>query len=240
MPRWFDGTLSRVEQITPTVRRFFIKHPDSVALDFRPGQFVTFDFPMGEKRHERWRSYSIASAPNADSDEFELCIGRYPSGRASTYLFEQLNIGDSLRYKGPDGAFVLPDKPAKHIVLICTGTGVAPFRSMIRQIFAADDNQTSVHLIFGTRTVADILYRDEFEQLAAEQPNFRYDVALSRQSDWGGHRGYVHQVYEKHYGKHQEGVHFYLCGWKNMIDEAAEKLQLLGYSPRQISFELYG
>ncbi len=240
MPTWYDGSLIRIEQESSSVRRFFVKHPDEQPLQFRAGQFITCDFPIGQKRHERWRSYSIASQPDLTSNEIELCIGHFPLGCASCYLFDQIKVGDVVRYKGPDGVFVLPENPKAHLVMVCTGTGVAPFRSMIRQIFSQEGPKPKVHLLFGTRTEADILYRAEFEALAKEQPNFQFDVALSRQPDWAGYRGYVHQIYQKLYDTPHEDIQFYLCGWKNMIDDAAEKLQLIGYSPKQITFELYG
>lgn len=241
MPIWYNSTVVKIEQAAPNVRRFWLETPDAPRPDFRAGQFITFDLPVGEKRLQRWRSYSIASAPGDDPNLLELCIVRAPDGLATRYLFDDVQPGSTLRWKGPEGTFCLPDTLEKDLVLICTGTGVAPFRSMLRDLQHSGKPHRNIHLIFGARTEADILYRAEFEALARSMPGFRYDVALSRQPDWSGYKGYVHQIYLEHYAQKRPDVAFYLCGWTNMIDEAVANLLVkLGYDRSQILYELYG
>ncbi|MFN0016360.1 MAG: ferredoxin--NADP reductase, partial [Saprospiraceae bacterium] len=126
MTTWYTSTIARIEQASPTVRRFWLETPGTPRPDFRAGQFITFDLPVGEKRLQRWRSYSIASAPDDDSSLLELCIVRAPNGLATSYLFDDVQVGSTLRWKGPEGTFCLPEKIEKDVVLICTGTGVAP------------------------------------------------------------------------------------------------------------------
>jgi len=238
---WYQSTVVRIEQASPSVRRFWLETPDEPRPDFRAGQFITFDLPVGEKRLQRWRSYSIASAPGDDPKLLELCIVRAPDGLATRYLFDEVQMGSTLRWKGPEGTFCLPETIEKDLVLICTGTGVAPFRSMLRDLQHTGKPHQNIHLIFGARTEADILYRAEFEELARRMPGFRYDVALSRQPDWSGHKGYVHQIYLEHYAQKRPDVVFYLCGWGNMIDDAVANLLVkLGYDRSQILYELYG
>ncbi|MEQ1744875.1 MAG: FAD-dependent oxidoreductase [Saprospiraceae bacterium] len=241
MTTWYTSTIACIEQASPTVRRFWLETPDAPRPDFRAGQFITLDLPVGEKRLQRWRSYSIANAPGDDPNLVELCIVRAPDGLATRYLFDDVQVGSLLRWKGPEGTFCLPEKIEKDLVLICTGTGVAPFRSMLRDLWHTGRPHRNIHLIFGTRTEADILYRAELEELARMMPGFRYDVALSRQPDWGGHKGYVHQIYRSEYAATRPDVVFYLCGWGNMIDEAvANLLMQMGYGRDQILYELYG
>ncbi len=242
-PVWYESSVVRIQEATPTVRRFWLRTADGQRPPFRPGQFITFDLPIGEKRLQRWRSYSIANAPeDAPYEEIELCIVRAPNGLATRYFFEEVRVGTTLRWKGPEGTFCLPEYlDDKDLVLVCTGTGVAPFRSMLRHVQHTQRPHRNIHLIFGTRTEADILYRDEFEALTRTMPGFRYDVALSRQPDWPGYRGYVHQVYLEHYAQKRADILFYLCGWTPMIDEAVANLfGRLGYDRRQILYELYG
>lgn len=236
---WYNGTVRSIEPLTPTVRRFLIETPEP--LPFEAGQFITCDLPIGEKRLHRWRSYSIANMPEA-SNLLELCIVRSEkSGSGTQYLFETLKTGDTIKFKGPEGGFVLPESIETDLVFICTGTGVAPFRSMIQELHRSGKPHRQLHLIFGCRTEADILYRAEFEALAQEWPHFRYDVALSRQPDWPGHKGYVHDVYLQQYAEKRPDVLFYLCGWSAMIDEAvANLITRLGYGPAQVKYELYG
>lgn len=241
MSIWYNSTVVRIEQASPNVRRFWLQTPDEPHPDFRAGQFITFDLPVGEKRLQRWRSYSIASAPGDDPGLLELCIVRAPNGLATRYLFDDVQVGSTLRWKGPEGTFCLPDTIEKDLVLICTGTGVAPFRSMLRDLQHSGKPHRNIHLIFGARTETDILYRAEFEALARTMPGFRYDVALSRQPGWSGYNGYVHQIYLEQYAQKRPDVAFYLCGWTNMIDDAVANLLVkLGYERGQILYELYG
>ncbi len=239
---WYDSTVVRIEQATPAVRRYWLAMRHGPRPPFKAGQFITVDLPIGEKRLQRWRSYSIANAPGDDPDLIELCIVRAPNGLATRYFFEEVQVGTVLRWKGPEGTFCLPETlEDKDIVMVCTGTGVAPFRSMLRDLQHTGRPHRNIHLIFGTRTEQDILYREEFEALTRTMSGFRYDIALSRQADWSGHRGYVHQVYLEHYAHKRDDLLFYLCGWSNMIDEAVANLLIrLGYDRKQILYELYG
>ena len=237
---WYDSAIVRIEPLTPDVRRIWLEVPGADRFDFQAGQFITLDLPIGEKRLQRWRSYSIANAPDG-TNRIELCVVRSTTGEGTRYLFEEAQEGSIVRFKGPDGAFVLPDQLDKDVIFICTGTGVAPFRSMLFDLYGSGRPHRQLHLIFGTRTEDRILYRDEFEALAAAWPAFRYDVALSRQADWTGQHGYVHEVYLRQYAEVRPDRVFYLCGWSSMIDEAVANLLVkLGYDRTQIHYELYG
>jgi CDP-4-dehydro-6-deoxyglucose reductase len=247
MPKWQTARLKRTEDMTPTTRRFWLEVPEVEAVDFKPGQFITFDLPVAEKRLDRWRSYSIASAPEGNN-ELELCIVRLDGGKGTDYLFNEVSTGAELSFKGPAGMFTLPDSALENdLVFVCTGTGVAPFRSMLIDIRRRGRDHRGLHLIFGCRKQEDILYREEFEQLQRDLPGFRYSVALSREADLDPANfpfevasGYVHQLYEKHYGQPAADRQFYLCGWSEMIDEARERLSKLGYGEQQVRYELYG
>jgi CDP-4-dehydro-6-deoxyglucose reductase len=242
MSKWKPAVITRIEQRSPSVRSFWLALPDRERLDFRPGQFLTLDLPISERRRERWRSYSIASPPNG-TNEAELCIVRLPGGRGTRFLFEEASAGTEVLTKEPGGVFTLPEHPLDYdVVMICTGTGVAPFRSMLRQRLARETRD--FHLIFGCRTPSDLLYRDEFERMAEEFPHFTYTAALSREplpdAPFATVTGYVHQVYESEYATPRPDIRFYLCGWSQMVDEAKERLLALGYGEEQVVLELYG
>jgi CDP-4-dehydro-6-deoxyglucose reductase len=237
---WYNGNVIKIEPLAPNVRSFQVQVPEVASFDFEAGQFITLDLPIGDKRLQRWRSYSIANAPNG-SNILELCIVRSEQGIGSAYLFDEIQEGSVIKFKGPDGGFVLPPTLDKDLVFVCTGTGIAPFRSMIQDIKNSGKVHRSIHLIFGTTVESNILYRKEFEELTRTLPGFQYDVVLSRAADWAGWKGYVHQVYLEQYQIPRPDVAFYLCGWSNMIDEAVANLLLkLGYDRPQIHFELYG
>jgi CDP-4-dehydro-6-deoxyglucose reductase len=237
LPEWQTGIVRRIESVNAATRRYFIELPSVPRFDFKPGQFVTLDLPIHEQRNRRWRSYSIASAPDG-SNVIELIIVLVEGGAGTTYLFNEVREGSEITLRGPHGVFILPEDLSEDVFLICTGTGVAPFRSMAAYLAANPKPHADIHLIFGCRNQSEMLYRDELEQLAAAMPNFHYHPTLSRE-DWGGRKGYVHAIYEELCCGRQP-AHFMLCGWKAMIDEARQRILDMGYEKKRIHLELYG
>lgn len=240
MWKWYDSKIIKIKKESSTTKRIWVEVAEVDQIDFKAGQFVTMDLPIHQKRLKRWRSYSIANAPDK-TNILEFCIVKLEGGAGSTYLLEEAEVGTTIRFKGPDGGFVLPEKIDKDLVLICTGTGVAPFRSMIGDLVNHNKPFKNIHLIFGTRLEEGILYKEEFEKMEKEIPNFKYSVALSQEKEWPGHKGYVHPVYMEDYKSVRSDIDFYICGWSNMIDDAVENLILkLGYDKSQVHYELYG
>ncbi|RYZ33873.1 MAG: oxidoreductase [Sphingobacteriales bacterium] len=235
---WQKGIVTRIAEATAHTRRYWIELPETASFQFKAGQFVTLDLPIHEQKNRRWRSYSIASPPDG-SNIIELVIVYVEGGAGTGYFFNEVKEGTELTLRGPHGMFVLPeDLPEKELYLICTGTGIAPFRSMLHYIYSHQVLYKQIHLIFGSRTSSDLLYRDEMEELAAAMPGFSYHPTLSRE-EWEGNKGYVHAIYER-LCEHKPPAHFMLCGWRNMIDEAKEKLLEMGYTKKDIHLELYG
>lgn len=240
---WRKGIVTRIEEAAPNTRRFWIKVPELERFDFTPGQFVTIDLPIHEKPNKRIRSYSIASWPD-ETNVFELLIVLLEGGAGSTYFFNEVREGSEITFRGPQGVFTLPHEMEKDVYWICTGTGIAPFRSMLHHIRNNNIPHRNIYLIFGTRTQQDLLYLDEMRRLEQEIEHFQYIPTLSREQ-WDGCCGYVHAIYEnlvhqKMNGAELPPAHFYLCGWKNMVDEAKERILKLGYDKKAITLELYG
>lgn len=236
IPQWQKGIVQRIEQATPNTRRYWIELPEMESFAFKPGQFVTLDLPIHEQRNKRWRSYSIASKP--DGKVIELVIVYVEGGAASQYIFNEVKEGSELTLRGPQGVFTLPENMDQHIYMICTGTGIAPFRSMLHYIKEHNVPHKKIDLIFGTRKREDLLYEEEMRQLEAELPKFNYHPTLSRE-EWEGRKGYVHHVYEE-LSSHKLPSHFMLCGWRVMIDEAKQRIVDLGFDKKDIHMELYG
>jgi ferredoxin-NADP reductase len=235
---WQKGKVIRIENCAPNTRRFWIEATEKPSFDFIPGQFVTLDLPIDEKVNKRVRSYSIASWPDG-SNLFELVIVLLEGGKGTTYLFHEMKPGSELIFRGPLGVFTLKEEDLKkELFLICTGTGIAPFRSMAHHIKNHDIPHKDMYLIFGTRTQKDLLYYEEMKQLEKDLPGFHYLPTLSRE-DWDGRRGYVHTIYEELCSTKQPAG-FFLCGWKNMIDEAKKRILAMGYERKSIHQELYG
>lgn len=235
---WRIGKVIRIEDETNDTRRFWIQVPELETFNFIPGQFVTLDLPIHEKVNKRWRSYSIASWPD-NSNIFELIIVLDKQGAGTPYLFNEVKVGSELTVRGPQGVFMLKEEVLnKDIFMICTGTGIAPFRSMLHHINNNNLPHSNIYLIFGCRTKDTILYYNEMMKLRETMPGFFYLPTLSREI-WEGNSGYVHPIYES-LCKEKKPASFYLCGWKGMIDEAKKRLIELGYDKKDINAEVYG
>ena len=251
---WQTGKVIRIENENISTRRFWIQLPALESFDFKPGQFVTLDLPVHEKPGKRWRSYSIASWPDG-TNIFELVIVLLEGGTGTEYLFNHINIGSELILRGPQGVFTLPENIDRDLFFICTGTGIAPFRSMVHHILNHDIPHQNIYLIFGCRKLSDCIYRSELEELQKKIPGFYYIPTFSREVSDELNKfvrtGYVHSVYEEISRNNMQlniienisvvkPAHFFLCGWKNMITEAKQRIQALGYDKKSIHQELYG
>lgn len=250
---WRTGKVIRIADETAATRRFWIQVPELESFDFTPGQFVTLDLPIHEKPNKRWRSYSIASWPDG-TNVFELVIVLLEGGAGTTWIFNEVKVGSELTLRGPQGVFVLPEAIDRDLFFICTGTGIAPFRSMANDILNKGIPHRDIYLIFGCRKFCDALYGPEMKELEQKVPSFHYIPTFSRETAEAAEiairTGYVHSVYEE-ICKGNLGAangdaagirpaYFYLCGWKNMIDEAKQRIQGLGYDRKAIHQELYG
>jgi ferredoxin-NADP reductase len=234
---FFDCEVTEILDENAFVKRFILRYPEASSFHFKAGQFIMLDLPIIAKHTTR--SYSIASPPTPDR-QVELCIVLKPNGAGTEYLFKEIKIGSTVKGSLALGKFTLPEVIDYDICFICTGTGVAPFRSMIFDIFNKKIPHKNIYLIFGNRQVADILYKSEFESLALREPSFKFIPVLSRAdaTDWKGAHGYVHEVYEKLF-REKNDTHFYLCGWQAMLKEARQRLAVLGYPVQQIRFESF-
>lgn len=233
---YFDATVYNIIDESPTVKRFQLEFKDLDKFEFIAGQYVKVDMPIDDKK--TYRQYSIASAPNNDN-KLELLIVYNPVGKGTNYLFKEVEIGTILKVSKALGRFVLPNSSDKDICFICTGVGLAPFRSMYLDVLHNNKNFSKINLIFGSRTEEDLLYFDELKELNSKYDNFSYFPTLSRAKEsWEGSKGYVHQIYKELYSDGKE-AQFYLCGWDTMISEAKNNLKEFGYSRRDILFEKY-
>lgn len=236
---WHDSIISKIEPVTDTTWRFWLTVPDFHVFNFKAGQFVTLDLPIGDTPKQRWRSYSIASSPGTNNT-FELVIVNKEGGIGTDYLFEKVAVGDSLKFRGPAGKFTLPDEIENALILICTGTGIAPFRSMLLDIIENKKHHRDIHIVFGSRFMRDALYHDEFRTIEKQESWFHYHLALSRETnDFDGLKGYIHPLYERLVPSNK-GASYYLCGWKIIMDEVKERLVEAGVAPSDIHFENYG
>ena len=229
------ATIVKVLDETETTKRFFFKFPDDYEFTHSAGQFVMIDLPIAHKYTNR--AYSIASAPS-DDNIIELCIVLNPKGVGTPYMWENYVEGDEVMVTKALGKFSLPEEIDRDLCFICTGTGIAPLRAMLLDILNKNIPHKNIYMIFGTRYKKDILYWEEMRNLMSEHAEFQFIPVLSREQDWDGEKGYVHWIYEKIFSD-KRPAYFYLCGWKDMLNESRNRLVELGYDKKFIKFESY-
>jgi len=234
---WRTGKVIRIENETASTKRYWIEVPELTSFDFIPGQFVTLDLPIHEKANKRWRSYSIASWPDG-INVFELIIVLDKKGVGTHYIFDEVTVGSELVFRGAQGVFTLKEPLEKDLFLICTGTGIAPLRSMVQHVKNKNIPHKNITLIFGCRTKDTLLYYEEMKALEASLKGFTYIPVLSRET-WEGRSGYVHEAYEA-LCANKKPANFLLCGWRGMIDEAKTRIVEMGYDKKDIHVEIYG
>jgi ferredoxin-NADP reductase len=212
---------------------------------FVAGQWLSFKTNKADGE-EIVRAYSIASPPDGDNS-FALCLNRVQDGFMSNFLCD-MKEGDEIGCQGPFGDFILRP-PMRDTVFIATGTGIAPFRSMLRWLLnsspdSAPDGHArhqgkQLYLIFGNRTEEDIYYHDEFLRLAGEHANFHYLPTLSRGGpDWQGLRGYV-QEHVPAIAQGRTDMHAHICGLDKMVKANRDLLKSLNWDRKSILYEKY-
>lgn len=165
-------------------------------------------------------------------------------GVSSSYIWS-LKPGDKVRLSGPYGEFHIKDTD-KEMMFIGGGAGMAPMRSHIFHLFKTLRTQRKVSFWYGGRSLKELFYTDEFEQIAAENPNFQFNIALSEPlptDNWDGYTGFIHQVIFDNYLKNHpepEEIEYYLCGPGPMTAAATKMLDSLGVPKDNIFFDDFG
>lgn len=167
-----------------------------------------------------------------------------PPGKMSSYVFS-LKKGDKVTISGPFGEFFIKDTKAE-MVYIGGGAGMAPLRSHIFELFKNMKTDRKVSYWYGGRSKRELFYVEEFEQLAKENPNFSWNIALSEpmpEDNWKGYVGFIHQVlHDEYLSKHEapEDIEYYLCGPPMMLQACFKMLDTLGVEKEQIAFDDFG
>lgn len=230
--------------LTPSVRELVFERIDGKPMAFEAGQWVNVLLPISAGNGEATikRSYSIASAPDGSS-RFEIAVTRVERGPASTWL-HSVSAGTVLPFTGPQGFFTRGPASAAPSLMIATGTGVTPLRSMMRSAFAAGSRQP-VWLLLGVRREHDLLYEDELHAAAEASDLVRFEPTLSQPAaEWSGRRGYV-QAHVRELWRALESLgpvrpHAYVCGLHRMVASVREVLRTeLGAAREEVHSERY-
>jgi CDP-4-dehydro-6-deoxyglucose reductase len=226
------ATLIDSKELTPDIRHFVFEVPDVEKLDFMPGQFASLTQTINGK--EITRAYSFASAPG-EGNRFELCLNLVPDGLFSAQLFD-MKPGDAVAMRPPLGTFTLR-KPARDSIFVATGTGIAPFRSMLQAHLS--DTSPSFTLLFGSRYEQGLVYKEEFDEMAGRYPHFHFWPILTRpEQGWKGRRGRVQGHVREAVGDRRD-LDIYLCGLQEMVNETRAMLKEMGFDRKQILYEKY-
>jgi ferredoxin-NADP reductase len=233
----FTARLVRSTTLSEFTKHLEFEMKDAPRFGFVAGQWLSFkaNMPDGE---EITRAYSIASPPHGDN-KFALCLNRVQDGFMSNFLCD-MKEGEEINCQGPFGDFILRP-PMRDTIFVATGTGIAPFRSMLQWLLddEARHHGKQLYLIFGNRTDRDIYYHNEFLRLAKDHPNFHYLPTLSRGgADWQGLRGYVQENVPA-IAQGRSDMHAYICGLDKMVKANRDLLKSLGWDRKSILYEKY-
>lgn len=204
--------------------RFFVE--DST-FAFQPGQFMVFRIHNENKLLRR--SYSISTAPS-EKHHFEVCVRAIAGGSGSNYI-HSLRPGDEIEIEGPCGDFVLQEKSKADILMIATGTGIAPIKSMLLHLLDIKSSR-NIRLFFGLRHESDLFYTDLYRGLKSVFPEFEYHIVLSAATkSWSGQRGRVTDLIDR-LVKPQDAnaAEVYLCGGRKMIEDCKNRLKAKGFA----------
>ncbi len=211
-------------------------------MQYLAGQYVIFKIGPPKGNH----TLSIASAPNPDGT-IELLQSVAPMGEGSKWMLG-LKPGDPIQFLGPLGRFTFDHASTRPKVFVATGCGIAPLRAMLMEELNGQRtinnkqgtiNNKQMMLFWGLRHEEDVFWKEEFEALATNHPNFRYTITLSQPTpSWNGTRGRVteHVLKEIPDVKNAE---FYLCGARAMIVDMRELLIKNGVPAEQIFTETF-
>jgi len=190
--------------------------------------------------YQAQRSYSLASAP--EDHHLVLTVERLPDGEVSSYLVDELELGDRFELRGPIGEyFVWDGRSHVPLLLIAGGSGVVPFRSMLRHR-AALKSSVPVRLLCSARQLDDVISRDELARCAAfEEIDVQFTLTRSAPAHWQGYRRRIDRelIAEVAWSPGEHPLAF-ICGPSGFVETAAQALVDLGHDPQRVKTERFG
>lgn len=237
--REFQCVCSEIEDLTYDMKRFRFELKEPSEIKFTAGQYIQLFCPKYKGNNEEvYRAYSIASDPK-EKNLIDLIIRRVPNGICTTWCFDFLKKGDSVKLNGPYGDFRLSDSDAP-MVFIAGGSGMAPFVSILSEMRNTSSKRTAKYF-FGGNTLNDQCMAEEMKEFEDALEGFEFiPVVASPEEDsgWSGQTGLVTEAVQRTYTdlKGHEG---YLCGSPGMIDAAAKVFTELGMSEDKIYYDKF-
>ena len=232
---WQVATVGSVTAETASVRTLAVELPDWAGHD--AGQHLDIRL-TADDGYIAERSYSIASAPG---EPVAMTVERLEDGEVSPYLTEEVRPGDTFEIRGPIGGYFVwtGADPVTPLLLVAGGSGVVPFRSILRHR-ARIGSGVPVRLLYSARSLPDVIYRAE---LAAQADGVEVIYTLTRQQPpgWTGHTGRVGEplLTEVAWPASQQPIAF-VCGPTAFLETVASGLVGLGYPAARVKTERYG
>lgn len=229
-PERHEGTVSAVEQVSPSTIRLELKLDKVTGVDFLPGQYVNLAIPGTREA----RAYSFSSAPGSDHASF--LIRNVPHGRMSSWLTETAKPGDRMSFVGPNGSFFLR-AAVRPIVMLAGGTGLAPLLSMLR-VLAARKSEQTIRLVYGVTHDADLVGLEAIEAAGAQLPGFSYATVVADAASQHPRKGYVTAHLEPDH-LHGGDCDVYLCGPPPMVEAVRTHFRDTGVTPASFHYEKF-
>jgi ferredoxin-NADP reductase len=234
---WQLATVLELVEETPRCKSIVFELPDWPG--HRAGQHVDVRL-TAEDGYQAQRSYSIASGP--EDEHLVLTVERLEDGEVSPYLADELRPGDEIELRGPIGGyFVWEASLGGPLLLIAGGSGIVPFRSMLRHR-AAGERRAMARLLYSSRSIDEVIYREELTRLGAED-GIDIHITLTREwpDDWQGHRGRVDRpLLDEVAWAPEARPLIYVCGPTRFVEAVAEGLVAAGHEPGRIRTERFG
>lgn len=237
-PQQFKAKVSEHILINEAFQYIQLELLEPYRMAFEAGQFVSIDIGGGERR-----SYSIASAP-VNNHGVEICVDVTPGGKGSHFL-KGLKPGDEVNFLGPMGQLVVaPQSLAaelveKKLLLVATGSGIAPFRSMILDLLGEREDKREIRLYWGLRSVSDMFWVEDFRRLHKFHDNFDFTMCLSKPpKHWPLNAGHVTELIDQDI-KFDANWGVYLCGNQHMIKDVSSLVEGKGVPKEQVHFERF-
>jgi ferredoxin-NADP reductase len=236
---WQLGKVIDSQMETAQAKSLVLAVPDWIG--HQAGQHVDVRL-TADDGYQAERSYSIASPPE-ETEHIALTVERLEDGEVSPYLVDELRVGDKLELRGPIGGyFVWEAHMGGPLLLVAGGSGIVPLMAMIRHRQKAG-SQVATRLIYSSRTYEEVIYRDELDRLANDDPTLKVVHTLTRTQPpgWIGYRRRIDAALlgENTWPSEQRPLAF-ICGPTQFVETAAAGLLSLGYEPARIKTERFG
>ena len=205
---------------------------------FSAGQYLSISLEIGKIKLSR--PYSLSSSPReALEGHYKLTIKRVKDGLASNYILDNWKVGSEVTASEPLGVFSYePLRDAKTVIGIAGGSGITPFRSLAKAI-ADGDEDANLILLYGSRTLEDAIFQDEFKSLEASCDKFKLVNVLSHEEKSDCEHGFITAELIKKYAPKGD-YSLFLCGPQAMYDFVDKEIATLGLRKKFIRHELFG